>query len=86
MKPHLLDRNLTPLYSCANDHCATEHSWPADDLLWWTGAGIYDAGWYCEFCFDEMPWDDSESISLWDHLADLDDAALREHILRPYGK
>ena len=85
---------MTPLYSCTNDHCATEHSWPADDLCWWPGDGLYDAGWYCEYCWDELPEDEKETlsaagfrtISLWDHLADLDDAALREHILRPYGK
>lgn len=38
------------LYSCAEDSCAEERTWPASDLYW-----VPDLqGWYCELCLDDM--------------------------------
>jgi hypothetical protein len=37
------------LYSCSNDGCAEERTWPASDLYWvpaWHG-------WFCDYCIDE---------------------------------
>ena len=42
------------LYACSNETCAMEYSHPADDLGWWPGSPEWSAGWYCEFCADEI--------------------------------
>lgn len=42
-----------PVYGCHYEHCATEVSYPAEDLFW---AGKRDEpatwGWYCSNCLD----------------------------------
>ena len=52
-KPKLIPPRNTPipqsLYSCADDACAEERSWPAEDLYWIPGWG----GWYCPLCVED---------------------------------
>lgn len=38
------------LYSCANESCAEERSWPARDLRWMPA----EEGWYCDLCIDDL--------------------------------
>lgn len=50
-----------PLYSCHDEDCRIENSYPAADLTWSdgltkddceTGAVAHEAGWYCDQCID----------------------------------
>ena len=59
-----------PVYGCANEACAEEVSWPATDIVWFSGTDEICAGWYCDNCLDEYTdrYDD-RGVSLADYLA-----------------
>ena len=55
-------------FSCTDRRCAEEVSYPADMMYWWPGRDGYPAGWYCEYCMEEMAPPGVE----WGDFTDLD--------------
>ena len=64
-----------PLYSCADDGCAAEASYPADDLMYWRGGRHVDAaeevesenrpeGFYCEHCIAHLGIPGGETLTV----------------------
>lgn len=52
-----------PLFSCQDEFCRTEHSFPADMLATWEGKPI------CETCYDDTHWGkDNDDIPSFDQL------------------
>ena len=43
-----IDRIPQANFSCANDWCAEQTSFPADMLYWWDGGDGMDRGFYCQ--------------------------------------
>ena len=53
------------LYGCSETGCRQEHTWPADDLAWFSGRAegsdaddmlvhAVEAGWYCPQCCEHL--------------------------------
>ena len=40
------------LYSCNDQYCEAEVSYPAEDLTWYPGCPCFESGWYCYNCID----------------------------------
>ena len=50
-----------PVYPCAVEGCAEEHSFPPNMLRYWKPkVDSMPADFYCEFCYEELVWWDDD--------------------------